>query len=183
VFNKTDLLDDPSEFDPLLEVFGRVGYETVKTSAETGAGLHELQAFLQGNVAIIVGQSGVGKSSLINILVGDDRQRTSEISDKTGEGRHTTVNSVMLELPAGGCVIDSPGVRDFAPALQSATDVERGFREIHDAGHDCHFNNCRHLREPNCAVKDRVAAGSIDERRYDSYKRMLKLTESLKKSP
>jgi ribosome biogenesis GTPase len=128
-----------------------------------------------GKTAIIVGQSGVGKSSLINTLVGKAALRTAQISAKTREGKHTTVNSVMLPLPGGGAVIDSPGVRDYAPALESAAQVVAGFREIDEAGHGCRFANCRHLLEPGCAVKAAVETGDIEARRYESYRRTLRL--------
>ena len=101
------------------------------------------------------------------------------MSGKTREGKHTTVNSIMLALPGGGNIIDSPGVRDYAPALQSATQVIHGFREIEEARYGCRFANCRHLREPDCAVKAAVEDGTISSRRYESYKRLLNLTEKL----
>ena len=112
---------------------------------------------------------------LTNIQV----QKTSEISDKSREGRHTTVNSAMIPLPGGGAIIDSPGVRDYAPALASSTLASEGFREIRKAAQDCRFANCRHLREPGCEVKARCEEGSISPRRYESFKRIVNLTEQL----
>ena len=180
VFNKTDLLTHNDAFESELRNYKRIDYAVVSCSAETEQGLHAVENILDGMTAIIVGQSGVGKSSIINRLLGGEQQRTAEISNKTGEGRHTTVNSMMLTLPGGGQVIDSPGVRDYSPALQSATDVIQGFREIETAGHDCRFANCKHLREPGCAAKDAVDSGAISPRRYESYRRLLALTEKLK---
>ena len=136
-----------------------------------------LQLFFQ--CGIVVGQSGVGKSSLINQLVVDSQQRTADISSKSGEGRHTTVNSVMIPLQGGGSVIDSPGVRDYAPALSASSDAALGFREIANAAQSCRFANCRHLREPGCAVKDGVDQETISLRRYESFKRVVNLTEKL----
>ena len=121
----------------------------------------------------------MGKSSIINCLTKDSALRTADISDKTGEGRHTTVNSVMIPLPGNGSVIDSPGVRDYAPALDSLSDAALGFREIAAAAQNCRFANCKHLREPGCAVKSGVAETTIAQRRYESYKRVMNLTEKL----
>lgn len=167
VFNKTDL----AQADQPIGDYKAIGYPVIECSARHGAGLRQLHDLLAGKTAIIVGQSGVGKSSIINALLGTDAQATASISTKSREGRHTTVNSMMLALPCGGAVIDSPGVRDYAPALQSAADVIRGFREIEQAGHGCRFANCRHLREPGCAVKAAVGEGRISERRYESFRR------------
>ena len=173
VFNKTDI----AEPDAAFAEYEDIGYTTVRCSAALGTGLEKVSELLLDKTAIIVGQSGVGKSSIINALLGSDAQKTAEISGKTREGRHTTVNSIMLPLPAGGVVIDSPGVRDYAPALESVAEVIHGFREIEAAGHDCRFANCRHLQEPGCAVKTAVEALQITARRYESFRRAVILTE------
>ena len=174
VLNKTDLPSEES-YDESLADYGNCGYSVVTTSATGGDGLEELAALLRDQTAIVVGQSGVGKSSIINELIEDARQKTAGISGSTGEGRHTTVNSVMLDLPGGGQVIDSPGVRDFAPALDSVEAVIRGFREINETGERCRFANCRHLQEPDCAVKAALDNGDIAARRYESYKRLFNI--------
>ena len=177
VFNKSDLAaaDAASE---VLDDYVRIGYPTVRCSAKTGREIEAVAGLLRDGVSIIVGQSGVGKSSLINRLLEDDRQRVAAVSGKSGEGRHTTVNSAMLHLPDGGAVIDSPGVRDYAPALQP-DEVVVGYREIVATAQGCRFANCRHLREPGCAVKDAVGNGTISKRRYDSHRHLLALTTRL----
>lgn len=179
VFNKADLLASEDEVRAVLDDYVAIGYDAVVCSANTGDGLDEIRNLLRGRVAIIVGQSGVGKSSIINALFDDGLQKTGPVSEKSGEGRHTTVNSVLLRLPDGGSVIDSPGVRDFAPALASADDAADGFRDIAAKAAECRFSNCRHLREPGCAVKDASADGRISARRYESYKRVVNLTRKL----
>ena len=177
VFNKTDLADELP--DDELRVYRRIGYDVELCSALQGEGLQHVGELLGGHCSIIVGQSGVGKSSIINGLIGDEVQATSEISGKTREGRHTTVNSAMIDLPGGGTIIDSPGVRDYAPALDSSTNAALGFREISAAAQGCRFANCQHLREPGCQVKDDVEAGAISSRRYESYRRIVNLTRQL----
>ena len=177
-FNKLDLGDPEPASQQALEEYGAIGYPTFRLSAED-LDLGALQDFLAGRQAILVGQSGVGKSSLINRLVQDSALPTGAVSSSRREGRHTTANSVMLYLPNGGAVIDSPGVRDYAPAVSDPADVARGFREVYEAGAKCRFANCRHLREPGCAAKERVADGRIGARRYESYRRMLANAERL----
>ena len=179
VFNKTDLGAASESAAAELADFAKIGYATVRCSAKTGENMHELRESLNNYTAIIVGQSGVGKSSLINTLVEDADQQTAMLSKSTGEGRHTTVNSVMWSLPGGGAVIDSPGVRDYAPAIDAPELVVRGFSEIADRGQDCRFANCRHMREPGCAVKSGVETAEISARRYESYRRLLKMAEDL----
>ena len=179
VFNKTDLLEGHDIEIPELGEYRDIGLAVLECSAETGKGTDEIRNALSGQCAIVVGQSGVGKSSLINQMISDSQQRTADISSKTGEGRHTTVNSVMIPLQGGGSVIDSPGVRDYAPALATSTDAALGFREIAAAAQSCRFANCRHLREPGCAVKNAVDEDTISYRRYESFKRVVNLTEKL----
>ena len=179
VFNKTDLESGSEHSAAELAEYTKIGYQVVRSSAKTENGIAEIQKTLAGQSAIIVGQSGVGKSSIINCLTKDSALRTADISEKTGEGRHTTVNSVMIPLPGSGSVIDSPGVRDYAPALDSLPDAALGFREIAAAAQNCRFANCKHLREPGCAVKSGVAEATIAQRRYESYKRVMNLTEKL----
>lgn len=177
IFNKVDLVDQAPAAE--LDTYRDMGYDVVACSAETDIGIDAVAELLAARRSIIVGQSGVGKSSIINRLIGGDVQRTAEISGKWGEGRHTTVNSVMIDLPGGGAIIDSPGVRDYAPALDSDVLAAQGFREIRAAADECRFTNCRHLREPGCAVKARVESGDISPRRYESYKRIVNLTRQL----
>jgi ribosome biogenesis GTPase len=179
IFNKTDLGAASETSATALADFRQMGYAIVHCSAKSGDKLDELQQLLSDQTAIIVGQSGVGKSSVINYLVKDADQQTARLSQSTGEGRHTTVNSVMWSLPDGGVVIDSPGVRDYAPAIDSPDLVARGFREIDDCARNCRFANCRHLREPDCAVKSAVDNGDISARRYESYRRLLALSQKL----
>lgn len=181
IYNKTDLASDPAAVDAELNNYAAIGYDTVRCSAVTGEGISAAEKLLRDRCAIIVGQSGVGKSSIINQLLGDTLQRTSTISAKTGEGRHTTVNSVMINLPGGGSIIDSPGVRDYAPALESTAVAAAGFREIAASAQHCRFSNCRHLREPGCAVKEGLEHCDISPRRYESYKRVVNLTQQLER--
>lgn len=179
VFNKVDLLSGHDLEIPELGEYRDIGLPVLECSATNGQGLDKLQEILSGQCAIVVGQSGVGKSSLINELVTDAKLRTADLSTKSGEGRHTTVNSVMIPLQGGGYVIDSPGVRDYAPAISTSSDAASGFREIAAAAPSCRFANCQHLREPGCAVKEAVASGKISARRYESFKRVVNLAKQL----
>ncbi len=179
IFNKIDLDGDAPATRSELDTYASIGYDTASCSAETGAGIADVQRLFENRCGIIVGQSGVGKSSIINRLRGEALQKTAAVSGKTREGRHTTVNSVMISLPGGGAVIDSPGVRDYAPAMASSRMAAVGFREIVSLAVGCRFANCRHLREPGCAVKDAVERGTMAARRYESYKRIVNLTNQL----
>jgi len=181
IFNKTDLEDGVNKAKQSLRVYTELGYPLVYCSVTMQQNLDQVLELLSGSVAILVGQSGVGKSSIVNAIAGDATQRISSLSDSTGEGQHTTVASVLLDLPGGGGIIDSPGVRDYAPALADPANVAAGFRELNEFGQECRFANCKHLREPNCAVLEAVANDDISERRYESYKRLLFLTENTRR--
>ena len=170
VANKCDLGEPDAA---VLADYRSLGYPVIMTSSTAGTGLAALAEVFAGHTGVLVGQSGVGKTSLINALIPDADALTGRLIRKTGEGRHTTSASLMYELPGGGRLIDTPGVRDFVPDLESIASVATGFREIHASGRDCRFSNCRHLREPGCAVKAAVDAGRIAERRYASYKRLV----------
>jgi ribosome biogenesis GTPase len=175
IFNKTDLAAADANFDD----YAKIGYDAIACSALSGENTAAIRDLLKQQTAIIVGQSGVGKSSIINALLGENSLRTAEISEKNQEGKHTTVNSEMLEIPGGARIIDSPGVRDYAPALADLGQVLQGFREMESAGQGCRFANCKHLREPGCAVKAGVESGEISARRYESYRRLFALTDKL----
>ena len=177
VVNKQDLGgegDDLSFVEPLRAI----GLPVVAVSARTGTGLDELVARLSGRRSLLAGQSGVGKSSLLNALAGEALRATGHLSSGSGEGRHTTVSSAILKTPWGE-IVDSPGVRDYAPPLVPAREVQHGYLEIAGLAAGCRFPDCLHLREPQCAVRTATEGGQVDARRYESYRRLLNLTRQL----
>jgi ribosome biogenesis GTPase len=176
VFNKLDL-GEPAPED--LAAYSDLVERICLTSAKQQSGLTDLATSMATERSAMIGQSGVGKSSLINALLGDARQAVNELSEKSGHGRHTTTTAVLYGLPGGGELIDSPGVRDYAPYIAETRDVQQGFKEFAPYTNECRFDDCRHLVEPDCAVKAAVASGAITERRYQSFKNLLELTESL----
>jgi ribosome biogenesis GTPase len=128
---------------------------------------------------MLVGQSGMGKSTLTNALAPESLRPTRTISESTGEGRHTTVSTALFRIPGSGELIDSPGVRDYAPPPVADSQVQVGWPEILALASQCRFNNCLHLREPGCAVTEAVAANRIPPRRYESYKRLINIMRGL----
>ncbi len=171
-WNKADLAGVPAAE---LAGYEALGCPVWPVSAVTGAGIATLRAWIGSGTAILVGQSGVGKSSLLNALVPGATVITAAISLSSDEGRHTTTASVLHPLPGGGCLLDTPGVRDFVPAIPERTAISRGFIEIEEYGRQCRFTDCSHLRENHCAVQEAVNDRRIDPRRYESYRRLMNL--------
>ncbi len=176
VMNKSDLGLAAGQTE--LDTYRRLGLICLETAASVGVGIEELRAELQASVTLLVGQSGVGKSSLVNALTPGAAAHTAELTRDT-EGRHTTTTARRYRLEPRGAIVDAPGVRDFAPPASLQRAAERGFVEIHAAGVACRFNDCRHLGEPGCSVRSAVLAGDIAARRYESYRRLLRLYEKL----
>jgi len=177
VLNKAELGIDAA-LQAQLDVYAAVGYECMTVSAATGEGVDAVLAACAGEVAALVGQSGVGKSSLVGRLIPEVEVEIGGLV-REEEGRHTTTVSRLYELAGGGRLIDSPGVRDFAPAVDRLDPRHLGFVEVARLAPGCRFLDCRHMREPGCAVRQGVESGSMDPRRYESYRRLRRLTEDL----
>jgi ribosome biogenesis GTPase len=180
VINKSELpsATDPG-FEDLVREYEAAPYDVIRLSAHRAATVAPLKARLADAVAMFVGQSGVGKSTLTNALAPESLRPTRTISESTGEGRHTTVSTALFRIPGSGELIDSPGVRDYAPPPVEDANVQVGWPEILALAPQCRFNNCLHLREPGCAVTDAVAARKLPARRYESYKRLINIMRGL----
>ncbi len=175
VFNKTDLYgeEEMKRLEGVMTLYRNVGYACLACSAETGSGIDELEAELRGKTTLLSGNSGVGKSTLLNLLVPDADAKTAEISVAHDSGMHTTTFSAMYFLPFGGALIDTPGIKGFGTFDMEREEVSHYFREIFKTSALCRFGNCTHTHEPGCAVLQAVAEGSIAESRYMSYLSML----------
>lgn len=175
VFNKTDLLNEEEHHyqQMMMNLYETIGYHCVEISAETGQGMEVIDALLAQKVTLLSGNSGVGKSTLINVLIPHAEQRTAEISDAHGTGIHTTTFSEMITLPHGGYVIDTPGIKGFGTFDIEPEELTSYFKEIFAFSKDCKFNNCTHTHEPGCAVRTAVENHYISESRYQSYLSML----------
>ena len=175
IFNKTDLYDDAEQkqMASLVSLYRSIGYECLTCSAEKGNGIDELQAELMNKTTLLSGNSGVGKSTLLNLLVPEAEAKTAEISAAHDAGMHTTTFSEMFFLPQGGSLIDTPGIKGFGTFDMEREEVSHYFREIFKASADCRFGNCTHTHEPGCAVLQAVAEGRIAESRFNSYLSML----------
>lgn len=175
IFNKTDLYDEleREQMEYLVALYECIGYKCVTCSAETGDGIDALRTELQGKTTLLSGNSGVGKSTLLNLLVPDADARTAEISAAHDSGMHTTTFSQMFFLPQGGALIDTPGIKGFGTFDMEREEVSHYFREIFMVSAECRFGNCTHTHEPGCAVLQAVAEGGIAESRFTSYLSML----------
>lgn len=171
IMNKSDIwdADDRELAEGMRYLYESIGYATAEVSAETGSGIPELRERLQGKVTLLAGNSGVGKSSLINALVPGAGLKTGRISDIHHQGVHTTTFSEMVSLPGGGELIDVPGIRGFGTIDFDATEVSHYFPEIFRTSEGCRYGNCKHTHEPGCAVIPAVWDHLISESRYASY--------------
>ena len=178
VFNKVDLLQDDEDamryLDMMVNLYETVGYRCVRVSAVTGEGLNQLQSMLHDQITLLSGNSGVGKSTIINRLLPGVNLRTAEISEAHDTGMHTTTFSEMLPLPQGGYLIDTPGVKGFGSFDMQPEEIGSYFKEIFHFSKDCRFSNCTHTHEPGCAVIKAVEDHYIALSRYQSYLGMLK---------
>lgn len=182
VFNKVDLLTPPADeneidwpnyLEGVINLYENIGYKCMKVSAATGEGVDVLRNELKDKTTLFSGNSGVGKSTLINSLIPGLELRTSEISDAYNTGKHTTTFSEMYDLPIGGKLIDTPGIKGFGTFDMKREEVSHYFREIFHFAQDCRFNNCTHTHEPHCAVREALERHDISESRYNSYLSML----------
>lgn len=175
VFNKCDILSDDERHyqQSMIHLYETIGYECREVSATTGEGVDRLHALLKGKITLLSGNSGVGKSTLINKILPEANLRTAEISDAHNTGMHTTTFSEMLELPEGGYIIDTPGIKGFGTFNMEPEELTSYFPEIFHFSKGCKFSNCTHTHEPGCAVLKAIDDHYIAQSRYQSYLNML----------
>lgn len=180
VYNKIDLLDDEEleQLEEIISLYQNIGYKVVKVSVQQQKGMQELSHLLQGKVTLLSGHSGVGKSTFINTLFPELELRTSEVSEWSGKGMHTTTFAEMFDLPEGGAIIDTPGIREMGLVDIDKYELAHYFPEMRALMQECQFNNCIHIHEPGCAIKNAVASNSIHIERYHDY---LNILDSLEK--
>ncbi len=169
IVNKIELSGNTKQLQNDFAMYEAIGYPVNYLSVKTETGIEALKAQLDNKTQLFLGQSGVGKSSLINALIPTLNLRVNEISSKSKLGKHTTTNTTLYHIPSGGDLIDSPGVREFHLDTLSSQDISNGFREFNAFVEQCKFRNCTHTNEPNCGIKNALKAGSIHPKRYASY--------------
>ncbi|HEX8358307.1 MAG TPA: ribosome small subunit-dependent GTPase A, partial [Segetibacter sp.] len=179
VFNKADVYGkkEMDRFEELRLMYELTGYKVLLASIVNNLGVTEVKTLLQDKVTLLSGHSGVGKSSLINAIFPELNLRTKEVSEWSGKGMHTTTFAEMFDLPLGGKVIDTPGLREFGLVDITKQELSQYFPEMRKLLNDCQFNNCMHINEPGCAVKNAVNTGEVHEDRYVSYLSILDTME------
>jgi ribosome biogenesis GTPase len=175
IFNKTDL-PKPKDFDTIVNTYQSLGYKTFPTSCETGQGLDVLKEAMSDHRTVLVGHSGVGKSSIINRLIPGLDLKTATISESSSRGKHTTAHIELFELPSGGFLADSPGLKVMGIWDVAKNELPYFYPEFERFFGNCRFKNCAHIHEPDCAVKGAVESGEIESFRYENY---LSIVESL----
>lgn len=184
VLNKTDLLDDEGRafVNEQMDIYRHIGYRVLMVSSHLQDGLKDLEQRLTGRISIFAGQSGVGKSSLLNALLGFNEEAilTNNVSGVSGLGQHTTTAARLYHFPHGGDVIDSPGVREFGLWHLEPEQITQGFVEFHDYLGHCKYRDCRHGGDPGCALREAVEKGAIAESRFENYHRILESMSQIK---
>ncbi|PHM42899.1 small ribosomal subunit biogenesis GTPase RsgA [Xenorhabdus szentirmaii] len=184
VLNKIDLLDADSRewVRDVMDIYRHIGYRVLEVSSYTGEGIAELTSLLADKISIFAGQSGVGKSSLLNELLPDNKNSilVNEVSDNSGLGQHTTTTARLYHFPLGGDVIDSPGVREFGLWHLTPEQVTQGFIEFREYLGGCKFRDCKHQDDPGCALKEALEQGAIAEERFENYHRILESMAQVK---
>ena len=182
ILNKVDLIGDDQALragvEAALELYREVGYPVITTSALTGEGIDDLRALLSSGSSVLVGPSGVGKSSLLNALDPSLDLRTREVSARAGRGRHTTVSARLLPIAGDGWVVDTPGFSDVTLWGVAPDELSHAFPDLDRWAPECRFRSCRHLEEPGCAVKAALERGEVDPERYRSYRVLLEEAEA-----
>ena len=175
VLNKTDLLEQNQqiEIDAIVQTYRSIGYKIISVSAKKNDGIDKLKAYLTDKSCIFVGQSGVGKSSLINQLVPENNSAVGPLSEATNEGTHTTTASKLIHLDTGGVIIDSPGIREFALTHLNQEDTIHGFKDFRPFLGYCKFRDCKHENDDGCALVEAVAAGKLQQQRLDNYRQII----------
>ena len=176
VVNKTDLTQN-EKVPPEIAAYAALGYPVLPLCANTGAGLDVLQEMLAGRITVFTGPSGVGKTSILNAILPDLDLRVGAVGDRSGRGKHTTSAGLLIPLPDGGYLADTPGIQYFEPAGVDPVDLAHAFREFRPLVDLCRFADCRHRAEPGCAVRDAVDDGSVYEHRHASYLSLLEAAE------
>ncbi len=176
VINKADMADNETKqlIDDLTVLYQTIGYPVISTSMKQETGLDTLSQALSHTTSILVGLSGVGKSSIVKKILPKETIKIGDTSTATGEGKHTTTVSALYHLKGQGIIIDSPGGRDFTPINKSISEITYGFKDVRQFHGLCKFSNCSHLNEPGCAMKQAVADGRLNAQRFNNYLRLVK---------
>lgn len=175
VFNKSDIYKEKEKFyfDLYSKIYSSIGYQVILMSIYSNEGVDGLKNILKNKTTLLSGHSGVGKSSFINSIFPEKKLKTTEVSGWSGKGMHTTTFAEMFDLPFGGSIIDTPGVKEFGIVDITKEELAHYFPEMKSKMQDCWFNNCMHINEPNCAIKKALQEGIISEERYISYNNIL----------